>query len=257
MAESPCPDCGGTGFKVLERDGISAAERCACGLKDAPSRAWQRARVPPNFQDDSFHNFSVGDPQANPKAFHDLSRVLTSVRGFARTFPSDDKPGLLLIGDPGGGKTHLAVAVLRILIENGHEGVFYDYQHLLDRIRASYSESSGDNDREAYQEAMEAEILLLDDLGAHRVTEWVQDIVTSIITYRCNHRKPLIATTNLPDADMTETALLRQPGESGPYATAYSLTDRIGMRARSRLFEMCRIVRMPKIADYRIQHAQR
>ncbi len=49
--------------------------------------------------------------------------------------------------------------------------------------------------------ALDADVLLLDDLGAHRVTDWVEDIVTSIITYRCNHRKPLIATTNLPDPD--------------------------------------------------------
>ena len=49
--------------------------------------------------------------------------------------------------------------------------------------------------------ALDAEVLLLDDLGAHRVTEWVEDTVTSIITYRCNNRKPLIATTNLADPD--------------------------------------------------------
>ena len=134
------------------------------------------------------------------------------------------------------------MAALRRLIERGHDGVFWDYQNLLDRIRASYDPASGASDREAYQEALEVEILLLDDLGAHRVTEWVEDTVTAIITYRCNHRKPLIATTNLPDTEMGA------PG--APQAT--TLIDRIGMRARSRLFEMCRIVKMPRVPDYRI-----
>ena len=45
--------------------------------------------------------------------------------------------------------------------------------------------------------ALDSEVLLLDDLGAHRVTDWVQDTVTSIVTHRCNNQKPLIATTNL------------------------------------------------------------
>src|ERR1017187_10078569 len=66
---------------------------------------------------------------------------------------------------------------------------------------AGFNQASGSADREAYRFALDAGVLLLDDLGAHRVTDWVEDTVTSIITYRCNNRKPLIATTNLPDPD--------------------------------------------------------
>jgi DNA replication protein DnaC len=91
---------------------------------------------------------------------------------------------------------------------------------------------------------------MLDDLGAHRVTEWVEDTVTSIITYRCNNRKPLIATTNLPDPDAGSVMLDKSPGRID-YKT--SLADRIGSRARSRLFEMCKVVRMPLVEDYRLR----
>jgi hypothetical protein len=99
----------------------------------------------------------------------------------------------------GTGKTHLAVAVLRGLIARGYDGVFFDYQELFEKIRSGYDPNSGSSDREAYRTALEAEILLLDDLGAHRYKEWVEDTITSIITYRYNNNKPLIATTNLPD----------------------------------------------------------
>ena len=98
----------------------------------------------------------------------------------------------------------------------------------------------------------------LDDLGAHRVTDWVEDTVTSIITCRCNERRPLIATTNLPDPDMGG-AVAERLAEGGParYDIRTTLLDRIGMRARSRLFEMCRVVRMPKVGDYRIAMRRR
>jgi DNA replication protein DnaC len=175
------------------------------------------------------------------------------VRSFVREFPALERPGLLLCGDTGTGKTHLAVAALKAIIDKGHEGIFFDYQNLLDRIRSSYDKTSGSSDRETYRSAMDAEVLLLDDLGSHRVTEWVEDTVTSIVTYRCNHRKPLIATTNLSPDD-TGPAAYTTPG--GTDVNRKTLSEAIGQRARSRLFEMCRVVRMPAVEDYRVKRAR-
>jgi DNA replication protein DnaC len=156
------------------------------------------------------------------------------------------------VGPPGTGKTHLAVAALRELIARGHEGIFFDYQNLLEKIRSGYSEALGSSSREAYNAALDAEVLLLDDLGAHRVTDWVEDTVTAIITYRCNHRKPLIATTNLPDPGMGASLIERSDSPSG-HSYRTSLEERVGSRARSRLFEMCSIVRMWGATDYRMR----
>jgi DNA replication protein DnaC len=252
--DTVCPKCGGTGFIIVEGATVSGAKRCDCAFQGRSARMEERAQLPPLYANASFDNFSVPGPE-NPIARRDLANVLTAVKAYVRDFPNESRPGLLLIGEPGTGKTHLAVAAMRKIIEKGFECVFCDYQNLLDRIRSGYDPTSNSADKEAYKVALESEVLLLDDLGAHRVTDWVEDTVTSIVTWRCNQRKAMIATTNLPDGEagsiVTDRSALGKP----EYRT--TLAERIGARARSRLFEMCTVIRMPLVDDYRLRKARR
>lgn len=243
-AETVCPICGGSGWRVQERDGLTGAERCECSKAADVAVNSRNAGIPPLYANAGFDNFML--PAGNPTAYNALGQVLTTVRSYAREFPAVDKPGLLLIGDPGSGKTHLAIAALKSILAKGFQGLFFDYQNLLDRIRSGYDAASGQSDKEAYRTALETEVLLLDDLGAHRVTDWVEDTVTSIITWRCNNRKATIATTNLADSDA---------GTSNTQGRI-TLGERIGMRARSRVFEMCKVVKMPLIEDYRMRRVR-
>jgi DNA replication protein DnaC len=251
MAEKVCERCGGTGWKIEEREGLSGAERCECVFVGRTQRIEDASGIPPLYSNASLDNFLL--PKDNPTASRGLAQVMTTISSFARNFPAEGRPGLLLTGEPGSGKTHLAVAALRLLIARGFEGLFFDYQNLLDRIRSGYDPAAGSSDREAYRVALDAEVLLLDDLGAHRVTDWVEDTVTSIITHRCNHRKPLIATTNLPDPEAGDSLTGRSSAIAGKVEYRTSLAERVGERARSRLFEMCKVVRMPLVEDYRLR----
>jgi DNA replication protein DnaC len=253
MADPTCSICGGTGWRIVERAGLSGAERCSCAALTRAAALKENANIPPNYEHASLDNFQI--PKDNPVARQGLGTVLMQVRSFVREFPAAERPGLLLTGDPGTGKTHLAIAAMKALLDKGHECVFFDYQNLLDRIRSGYDAAAGAADREAYRSALDAEVLVLDDLGAHRVTEWVEDTVTSIITHRCNHRKPLIATTNLPDENATGQKLAYKDA-AGVAVYRKTLVDTIGARARSRLFEMCRVIRMPAVEDYRIKRGR-
>ncbi len=244
-----CSECNGTGWKIVERDEVSGAVRCECAATGRAERLESGAGIPPLYANASFENFLL--PRDNQIAYRELTEVFINVKAWAREFPNTKHPGLLLMGDPGVGKTHLAVAAFRAAMAKGFEGLFFDYQNLLDRIRSGYDASSNSSDREAYRVAMDIDVLLLDDLGAHRVTDWVEDTVTSIITSRCNQRKPLIATTNLIDPEVGYAAYERT--DAGIVYHKTRLEDRIGPRARSRLFEMCRVIKMPLVEDFRMR----
>jgi len=247
MATQPvCPKCGGSGWIIVERAEVSGAEPCGCRAEGRASRLEERAQIPSLYRNASFENFNITG--------QDLRAAVLAVKKYADDFPNETRPGLLLIGEPGTGKTHLAVSALRRIIEKGFECLFCDYQNLLDRIRSGYDAASHSADREAYRVALDSEVLLLDDLGAHRVTDWVEDTITAIVTYRCNNRKPLIATTNLPEPEAGSATIQRSALDKPEYRR--TLEDHIGARARSRLFEMCTVIRIRHTDDYRVRRAR-
>jgi DNA replication protein DnaC len=241
-----CNRCGGSGWLIVEKDGLSGASRCACQNEGRSERLLDQARIPANYAEDTFENFdNLGSSE--------LSKVMLYLKRYADEYPVAKPPGVLMVGDPGSGKTHLAVATAKRLIERGFSVLFVDYSNMITRIRASFDPISG-SDRSAFNEALECEILLLDDLGSQKGHDWVEDVVTSIITYRANERKPIIVTTNQADPDMGGQVIERNPeGSPARFDIKTTLTEKIGMRARSRLFEMCKILRMPKVGDYRIK----
>lgn len=249
-----CPKCNGLGWIVVNNEEVSGAQRCDCEAAARAAGLEEKAQLPPLYRNKSLDDFLL--PEDNSMARRDLTTVLLEIKSFVREFPNEKRPGLLLIGESGSGKTHLAVAALRLLMVRGFAGLFCDYQTLLDTIRAGFDPAAGASNKQAYRMALDAEILLLDDLGAQRVTDWALDTVTSIITHRCNHRKPLIATTNMPDPEAGSKITKYNPGLNQPDYRE-TLADRVGQRARSRLFEMCRVVKMPLVEDYRLRSGSR
>ena len=163
---------------------------------------------------------------------------MLEAKAFVATYPLETT-GLLLIGSIGVGKTHLAVGIMKELILNkGTACLFYDYRELLKQIQNSYNDSVQATELDVLRPVFETEVLVLDELGAVKPTEWVWDTVSLILNTRYNDNRTTLITTNFEDKPAGAVA--------GPRGAAReeTLGDRIGERMRSRLHEMCRIIKL-------------
>lgn len=258
MALENCTLCRGTGWKLVPRpDGAagSLAVPCDCGMQERAGRVIERARIPKRYEHCDFESYStdVGSTQQQRLS---LQQAKLAAQGFVRDYPGSSEKGLLIMGPSGVGKTHLAVAALKELIRRGHAGLFCDYRELLKEIQASYNPASETTEMRILDPIRTVEILVLDDLGASKPSDWVRDIVGIVLNARYNENRTTIITTNYLDNPVSEGEAARLPGgKLVPPKREDSLEERIGARMRSRLYEMCRTVEI-YAPDFRREKTQ-
>ncbi len=235
-----CPLCAGTGWKSVSRGSERRVARCDCRLEARSRTLLAAARIPKRYEHCELSNFDFDGP------YRGLAPARLAACKFVEEYPVDNT-GLLLIGTVGVGKTHLAVGILKeLILSKGTPSLFYDYRELLKQIQNSYNESVKATELEVLRPVFETEVLVLDELGAVKPTEWVWDTVSLILNTRYNDNRTTIITTNYPD-DPGQEPYANPASEFGRAQRAMrreTLGDRIGERMRSRLHEMCRIIRM-------------
>lgn len=189
---------------------------------EAGNLEWQReffaaqrlrqARIPRRFWKKSFANFEARDV-IRKRLKLDAQQF---VKGF--NFEKDFPQGLLMRGAIGCGKSHLAAAILMEVVAKGYSGLYYNSPDLLRDIRATFNSTGGVTEDDLLEETAEADLLVLDDLGAENVSGFVLDRLYLVVNRRYEQCKPMIVTTNME---------------------AEELQNRMGKRIVSRLSEMC------------------
>lgn len=256
-----CQFCFGTGTRLEPdeagtRGGIKGAVICECRRSNSGARFLDAARIPPRFRECSFHNYyPKNDSQYFAHSF--ASRLVDE-------YPAVET-GLLFMGSVGVGKTHLAIAVLKELIDKkGVTCLFYESGSLLKAIQDSYNPVSQTSEMRVLAPVYQAEVLVLDELGATVPTNWVRDTMYQIINTRYNNKKLTIFTTNYLDeargveenSDAADSKRRSRTFASERIQELTTLEERIGTPLRSRLYEMCKKV-MIEGEDYRKRLDQR
>jgi DNA replication protein DnaC len=238
-----CRICDGSGMRVMQREnGEQYVQPCECRLADRAVKMLTRARIPRRYADCALDNYDLF-----PGANRTLAAAHRTAKKFVENYPlGNNGSGLLITGSIGVGKTHLAVGILRELVtERGATGLFCDYRDLLKQVQNSYNKQVAATELEILAPVFDAEVLVLDELGASKPTDWVWDTVAQILNTRYNDRRTTIITTNYANLPP-----LGGGDNSSALAAARTATreetlgDRIGERMRSRLQEMCVVVEM-------------
>lgn len=211
-----CQICFGSGMEIVAGKG---ARLCSCQRKAAGPNVLERLRVPRRYADCHLNSYKPQNVSQTAAAKYASSLMME--------YPAVDR-GLLLMGTTGVGKTHLAVSIIKGLAERGFSCLFYEFGALLKEIQDSYNANTRTSELAVLAPVLQTDVLVLDELGASKPTDWVRDTMAHIINTRYNDTKLTIFTTNYLDARPTERE--------------ETLEDRVGIRLRSRLFEMCRTV---------------
>ena len=214
-----CAACADTGWVSVSKDGVRRVARCACWWQLQAKQLLHKAGIPKRYERCRLSNLRTYEND-------ELINALRKARDFSIQFPSAGK-GFILLGEPGIGKTHLAVATLReIVLTKGMSGLYLDTHSLLRTLRDSCNAGTRDASSDILKQAMETDLLVVDDLGCERFTVWVEETMDLLINTRYNNERATIFTTNyidLPNDEADERALI----------------GRVGRRTLSRLREMC------------------
>jgi DNA replication protein DnaC len=226
-----CPLCDDTGWKPVETDGVRRVERCDCWRTGAGQKRLGTANIPKRYQHCTLANF---------EAYNDsLKRAVVLAQRVIDAFPGAEggDRGLLLIGMPGVGKTHLAVAILKKCIaDRAAHGLFYTTSDLMALLRSTYTGEEKTTESQVLRSMTAADVLVLDDLGRERATEWRDEMLHLIVNTRYSERRLTIFTTNFDIGN--------DPADPD------TLQCRVGFRVYSRLHEMCEFIHLDA-ADYR------
>jgi len=226
-----CEKCNGTGFVIIHKGDTEIARKCDCQIEDSYLKVAEKANIPPRFRGAGLEWGYQPDPN-NPSQ----SKAKNIAMQFIQQYPAVEK-GLLFQGAIGLGKTSILCSIGFALIKKGVDVFYVDWNDLVREMRTGEGHATRDFSviHQLISRMAEVDLLLFDELGASRVSQWVYDNIYFLFNKRYNHNKITICASNFLDV---------------PANGIETLSQRVGDRIRSRLYEMTLPVEI-KGSDFR------
>ncbi len=218
-----CQLCNGIGSVIdKNKNNYEVYLPCpACGYLRSNIKKYNRAEIPVKFS--SVLMVDTYKPESTSQ-----QNALKHIKDKFINQYSENKKGYVLMGPPGVGKTHLVIGTIsELTIEKGIDCLFKDFFLLLSELKQAYSQGLYETD--ILQPLLKVEVLVIDEMGKGKNTEWEQGILDQLISDRYNTSKKTLITTNF---------LSREHAGNDP-SNSELLEERIGKRILSRLHEMC------------------
>ena len=215
VIDKNCPVCKGTGFV----DKGKVVEICACRFRQEDFQS--RLNIPKKFWTAELDNYQPISPAQQ--------RAYEVCKEFVHNFNPEEGKGITLVGPTQMGKTHLMVGVLKALYrEKRVRGFFFDTKEMLFQLRF-YMNNEEDKYSRFLKFLMNVPVLVLDDLGSERLSDWSVETISLIITYRYNYQLSTLITTNYQ---------LKRSGDD----LLNSLEERISPAVVGKIFQMNEVV---------------
>lgn len=202
-----CPICGGTGWVIPNlppgHPDYGIPVPCVCQREALRKRKYEELLKISNLgalAEKAFDNFDTKGLKLLPSQRESLQLAYDRARSFAQ----NPDGWLVLLGDYGCGKTHLAAAIANERMKHGHPALFVVVPDLLDYLRAAYAPGTTTTYDDRFEEIRSAPLLILDDLGTHNATPWAEEKLFQILNYRYNGKLPTVITSNQPLEDLPQ-----------------------------------------------------
>ena len=171
---------------------LAIAEDAVEQLKDRANYLRKQSNLGKRFSARTFENFEASD---NKRAYEACKRYVD-----LKVY-DHEKNGLIICGSYGTGKTHLAAAIANQVVSKGVSVLFDTYGGHLEKIKNEFSVNAG----AAYLNLMRSvDMLILDDVGKEKQTEWSASIMFDVINHRYESMKPIIITSNFNGKQLEE-----------------------------------------------------
>lgn len=217
-ARSACPRCKGAGYLRIDVPfgHPNFGKPVACECKEAEKKEKRRQQLLDisdlwAFRSKGFNNFNTRFPGMHP--------TVQEAFNAAYSFAQDPDGWLLLVGPNGCGKTHLAAAIANQTLDEGSVVLFAVVPDLLAHLRATFAPTSTEVYDQLFAKMREAELLVLDDLGAHQSSPWASEKLFQLLNYRYNARYPTVITANKPGLSSIDERIQSRLGDIGLVTT--------------------------------------